>query len=204
MLGLFINTVDPQNKIVLVHHGKILGQKTWKAHQNEANKLLPALQKLFQTAKKKWTDLTHILVVQGPGKFTSTRIGITVANTLAYELKIPVRGIDRLELIMRRLYATDHHFFPLTVYIESERKDFFVARYRKLGRAPVGLTTTIKKEKYIVLFLDGRREGDVQKKEREDFAHILTDLFEDTDRFSSSMVVPLYVRGANITQRKKR
>jgi hypothetical protein len=102
------------------------------------------------------------------------------------------------------LYATDHHIFPLTVYIESERKDFFVARYQRLGRAPVGLTTTIKKGKHIVLFLDGRREENIQKKEREDFSHILKDLFEDTDRFSSSMVVPLYVRGANITQRKKR
>jgi len=205
MLGLLINTVDIQNNIVLVSRGKILGQKTWRAHQNEANILLPALQKLLQKVKKKWTDVTHIVVVQGPGKFTSTRIGITVANTLAHELHIPIRGIDRLEMIMRQLYAADHHIFPVTVYIESERKDFFVARYRRLKKAPVRLTSVVEntKGKYVVVFLNGRREGNIPLRQRADFSYIIN-LFEESDQFTFSPVVPLYVRGANITQRKKR
>jgi tRNA threonylcarbamoyl adenosine modification protein YeaZ len=204
MLGLFINTVDPQNKIFLVRNGKILGQSTWKAHQNEANKLLPALQKLLQTVKKKWTDLTHILVVQGPGKFTSTRIGITVANTLAHELKIPVRGIDRLEMIMRRLYEKNKKIFPLNVYIESERGDFFIAHYKDVHQTLVKLIEKIKTGRHIVLYKDGSLRGHFQNKDFLSLSKTVSILFSDTKKFTSSMVVPLYVRGANITQRKKR
>lgn len=39
-----------------------------------------------------WRDLTAIGAFAGPGSFTGLRIGITVANTLADALKIPIVG----------------------------------------------------------------------------------------------------------------
>ncbi len=36
------------------------------------------------------TDLTGIIVAAGPGSFTGLRIGISVANTLAYAMNVPV------------------------------------------------------------------------------------------------------------------
>ena len=49
-----------------------------------------------------WQDLTEISFMSGPGSFTGLRIGATVVNTLASELKIPLynhRG-EKVELIM--------------------------------------------------------------------------------------------------------
>ena len=37
-------------------------------------------------------DISAIEVVPGPGSFTSSRIGVAVANALAFGLNIPVNG----------------------------------------------------------------------------------------------------------------
>ncbi|MFA5070542.1 MAG: tRNA (adenosine(37)-N6)-threonylcarbamoyltransferase complex dimerization subunit type 1 TsaB [Patescibacteria group bacterium] len=59
---------------------------------NEAEKLLPLIDDLLKKSKSRLADLKAIFVAVGPGPFTSLRIGITIANTLAYSLKIPVIG----------------------------------------------------------------------------------------------------------------
>lgn len=37
-------------------------------------------------------DITEIEVNPGPGSFTGTRIGVTIANALSFSLKVPVNG----------------------------------------------------------------------------------------------------------------
>lgn len=60
----------------------------WEAGRNLARDLLKFLQ-------KKTGDLHNISgigVMKGPGSFTGLRIGLTVANTLADSLQIPIVG----------------------------------------------------------------------------------------------------------------
>lgn len=43
-----------------------------------------------------WADLAFIAVAKGPGSFTSTRIGVVTARTLAQQLDIPLFAISTL------------------------------------------------------------------------------------------------------------
>lgn len=43
-------------------------------------------------------DLDKIFVTVGPGSFTGTRVGLTIAKTVAWTLKLPVVPISTLEL----------------------------------------------------------------------------------------------------------
>ena len=61
---------------------------------DESEKLLPTISKLLKRAKKKWSDIKRIIVVNGPGPFSAVRIGVTDANVLGFALKIPVFGIS--------------------------------------------------------------------------------------------------------------
>ncbi len=61
--------------------------------QNSRVFLLSLLDKLLKKTKHKLSDIDGIAVVVGKGKFTATRIAVTMANTLAYALKIPVIGV---------------------------------------------------------------------------------------------------------------
>jgi tRNA A37 threonylcarbamoyladenosine modification protein TsaB len=61
---------------------------------NQSEKLLPAIDLLLKNNKANG-KLKGIGVVTGPGGFTSVRIGVAVANALAYSLKLPVVGIKK-------------------------------------------------------------------------------------------------------------
>ncbi|MBI5754602.1 tRNA (adenosine(37)-N6)-threonylcarbamoyltransferase complex dimerization subunit type 1 TsaB [Candidatus Peregrinibacteria bacterium] len=91
MFILLINTVWSPNGIFLFSvKGKCLAQKTWKKAQSHSEKLFPAIESVFKKAKKTWRDLSAIYVVNGPGPFTSLRVGIAVANSAGFALQIPV------------------------------------------------------------------------------------------------------------------
>lgn len=76
-------------------------------------------EKFIAQCGAKWSDITAIGVVVGPGSFTGIRLGIAYAKGLAMGLKIPVVPINAFELY---LAATPDAF----VAIDSGRGDFFV------------------------------------------------------------------------------
>lgn len=67
----------------------------------------------------KWSDITAIGVVVGPGSFTGIRLGIAYAKGLAMGLDIPIIPINAFELYL----AEKPDAF---VAIDSGRGDFFV------------------------------------------------------------------------------
>jgi len=80
-----------QKKMPLSPVGAIARQKI-KAVKNQAEKLVPAIDKLLQKNDVKLSALKKIIVAPRGGSFTSLRIGIITANALAYALKIPVEA----------------------------------------------------------------------------------------------------------------
>ena len=84
-------------KIVLTllnQQGEILKFKNIKAVYQQAEKLLINIKKIFVGAGLELHDLKGIMVVIGPGSFTSLRIGVATANTLAWSLNIPILGLE--------------------------------------------------------------------------------------------------------------
>ena len=95
MLILAIQSANPTIEIALLDGEKILFEKTWASERDEISKLLPAIADAFETAKQKLSDLKKIVVVNGPGGFSSTRIGVTIANTLSYALQAELYQLDQ-------------------------------------------------------------------------------------------------------------
>lgn len=77
-------------------------------------------EKFLSENNTKWSDLTAIGVVVGPGSFTGIRLGIAYAKGLGMGLNIPVIPITAFELY---LFSTPDAF----VAIDSGKGDFFVA-----------------------------------------------------------------------------
>lgn len=57
--------------------------------------ILIYLDKLLKELDVKLKNIEYLGVVVGSGGFTSTRLAVTVANALAYALKIPVVGVAK-------------------------------------------------------------------------------------------------------------
>lgn len=98
----------------------VLGGKYKSVVAEKQSTALPAAAEQFMAeCGAKWSDLTAIGVVVGPGSFTGVRLGIAYAKGLALGLNIPVVPINAFELY---LAATPDAF----VAIDSGRGDFFV------------------------------------------------------------------------------
>lgn len=89
---LVINTAQNDNLSLAVLRGKeIVKSVSINAKHKQSDKLLLEIDKLLKKDVKK---LSHIVVVSGPGSFTSLRIGVVVGNTLAWALSLPLAEIS--------------------------------------------------------------------------------------------------------------
>lgn len=104
-MQLLIDTTENQSQVILIKNGKILAQKSFKAHIEHSEKLLPEIEKLLETNKKRVAasfslrDLDAIIVITGPGSFTGCRVGVATANALSFALNVPVVGISKGEIV---------------------------------------------------------------------------------------------------------
>jgi len=91
---LLIDTAGSKTSVGLFWPEKITKVYNRRTDQKSEN-LLVEIQRIFRQNKLKLKDIKAIVINQGPGSFTSLRVGISIANALGYALKIPVIGIKK-------------------------------------------------------------------------------------------------------------
>lgn len=90
---LLLDTSTPVCRLTLVDDSQRV-ESEWQADRALAKGLLGWLNDQLNERGKTWKDVSGIGVFRGPGSFTGLRIGLTVANTLAGSLSIPVVGAE--------------------------------------------------------------------------------------------------------------
>ena len=81
---------------------KIESKKYFLKHivdSKKAQVTLPLIDKILKKYSTGIDNLDSIEVNTGPGSYTGIRIGISIANTLGFILKIPVNGKKAGELV---------------------------------------------------------------------------------------------------------
>lgn len=99
---------SPEDQIVFYYtekrrwKKKIFTRLSWKG-----DGLLFFFDKLLIEADKKLSDIKGLVVVLGKGKFIATRIATTDANALAYILKVPIIGTNKINcpLLLKKIKA---------------------------------------------------------------------------------------------------
>lgn len=99
MVTLILDTTNNKKIIVgLRINGKEYIQ-TEKIKSNKTQIILPMIDKILKKHLLKPEDLSEIQVNAGPGSFTGLRVGLAIANTLSFTLKIPVNSKKVGEMI---------------------------------------------------------------------------------------------------------
>lgn len=99
MYTLFIDTHSDQVLTVLYKDGQVLKFEAENSPQDHCTYAIPTIVKLINSANITVKDLNEIFVVIGPGSFTGVRIGVTIAKTLSFALKIPIKVISSLTVL---------------------------------------------------------------------------------------------------------
>jgi len=95
---LAINSISDPIEISLLKDFKLINEKKYKKKNNEAKKLLFVINELLKENNIQISEIKNIAVVIGEGSYTGTRIGVSVANALAYGLDIKIIEIVNDEL----------------------------------------------------------------------------------------------------------
>lgn len=87
-MKLFIDSTDNTQVIVRLGKREFINKVDSPRNQDVFGFILSCLTQENQ----KQEDITEVEVNPGPGSFTGTRIGVTIANALGFALHIPVNG----------------------------------------------------------------------------------------------------------------
>lgn len=118
IVGLRTDSPDAEVHVFAVG-GKKISSHVWHAGRALGKDLLAVIHGQLQAAGADWSDVTGVIVFEGPGSFTGLRIGITVANTLAYVRGVPIiaaKGNEWLHIGIRRLNNNENDQLALPHY----------------------------------------------------------------------------------------
>ncbi len=94
---IFIDTTNTGETCVsLKSDGETYTEKRPRTVRKE-QEVLQMIKLLLADHKLSLQDITAIEVNKGPGSFTGTRVGVTIANTLGFTLGVKVNGEDFVE-----------------------------------------------------------------------------------------------------------
>lgn len=270
MLILAINTASSSTGIALFEvivksdketkesvHGdeiRLLAEDSWLAKNDEAEKLMPAIAGLLESANKQiksnrhtttkitntrsaspnspynFSDIKQIYVIKGPGSFTGLRVGVTVANTIAYlnsakNFACELFGLTTFEYWHSASQAAGSDNLPVLVYAgsggvylsEHARSASQISEPQIINLSDLNQKLESKKIKSITGDISPAQISILKNSKfiriRKTFAEILKPIIEKnlqksimreiSDLKSEKIIKPLYIKEPGITQSKK-
>jgi tRNA threonylcarbamoyladenosine biosynthesis protein TsaB len=85
-----MRTDKPEAELYIYQGLKKMAETKWAAHLKLAETLNSKIEEILNKSSISYDDLDGIAVFKGPGSFTGLRIGMSVANALAYAQRVPV------------------------------------------------------------------------------------------------------------------
>ncbi|MDN3651297.1 tRNA (adenosine(37)-N6)-threonylcarbamoyltransferase complex dimerization subunit type 1 TsaB [Thalassotalea ponticola] len=97
--------------------------------QSHSLLLLPMVDDVLKQAGIKVADLDGLIFGRGPGSFTGVRIGIGVAQGLAFSADLPVVGISTLQAMAQQAYDNFGHPLVLSA-IDARMSEAYVGLFQ--------------------------------------------------------------------------
>jgi tRNA threonylcarbamoyladenosine biosynthesis protein TsaB len=99
------------------------------APQSHSLVLLPMIDRLLKKADIKLAELDGLIFGQGPGSFTGVRIGVGVAQGLAFAANLKVVGVSTLQIMAQRAYVM-HEQVEVIATIDARMSEVYAGYYQ--------------------------------------------------------------------------
>lgn len=127
---LLLDTSTGLCRLTIIDANQQIFDYQWQADRDLARDLLAYLRDRLAEHQSSLADIKSLAFMRGPGSFTGLRIGATIMNTLAGELKVPIvgqTGDNWQQVALRRLESGQDDKLVLPEYsaganITSARK----------------------------------------------------------------------------------
>lgn len=127
MKFLALDTSTEACSVALALDGQILALDE-VCPQQHSKRILPMLQQLLSDAGVSLYQLDGIIFGRGPGSFTGVRIGVSVAQGLAFGADLPVFGVSTLAA-MAQAAAVQQNATEVIAAIDARMAEVYIAAY---------------------------------------------------------------------------
>jgi len=127
------------------------------APQSHSLLLLPMIDRLLKKADIKLAQLDGLIFGQGPGSFTGVRIGVGVAQGLAFAADLKVVGVSTLQIMARQAYRL-HQQVDVIATIDARMSEVYAGYYQlnAQGIMEAVLDDTVLAPEKLAEYLSGR------------------------------------------------
>jgi len=120
---------------------KVLRFRNIKSALVLENSILPAVDKMLDSAGIKFEQIEGFAIALGPGSFTSLRVGLATIKAFAMATGRPVVGIPTLDIIAKGIIFSD--FDEICVINDARRGNVYACLFDSKGRSSDYLLTTL-------------------------------------------------------------
>jgi tRNA threonylcarbamoyladenosine biosynthesis protein TsaB len=128
MTILAIETTAKMGGISIIRNREIIAENMYSGVETYCKRLIPDIEKMFNSLDISWQELSAVAVSIGPGSFTGLRIGIATAKAIAFSLDIPILGIPTLDALAMNIAPC--HDLLICPVIDARKEQIYTAIYK--------------------------------------------------------------------------
>ena len=135
--------LDSSNKFLsvgLAKDGVVVDKISYEAWQRQSEMMMTEVGNILKRNNIENKDLDGVVVGIGPGSYTGVRIGVTIAKTIAYALKIKAHAKSSLSLLK-------HQEFPTICVFNARSGRSYFGVYK--GREVIEKDTVLENDKVL-------------------------------------------------------
>ena len=106
MYQLLLDSSNVFLSVGLATDGKVVDKICYEAWQRQSEMMVSEIDNILRRNKIDKSELDGVVVGAGPGSYTGVRIGVTIAKTIAYALKIKLYAKSSLSLLKHPEFPT--------------------------------------------------------------------------------------------------
>ena len=207
MKVLYIDTTTSYLYTGIVVEGKLIEEIQTDFGKDLSSVALKKISEMLDNSNLKPNDIDKIIVVNGPGSFTGSRVGVTIAKTYAYSLKKDITTITSLEA-MAASCADDSYQIPIIdarrgyVYgaiFNKENEIVLKQQYIKLDTIKCAAENLVDKFTYIS---NQNFDGILTKKYKPDIENIVN-IYSNKENENPHSVDPIYLKLTEAEEKQK-
>ena len=122
MISLFLDTSSKLLTVILVNNNEVIYNKSIETKNDHTSYAVPMIDEALKINNLKTRDINKIYIVNGPGSFTGTRIGVTIGKTLAYSNEV---GIIPVSSLKQYIFSKDNKDYYVSMIIDKNNRLYY-------------------------------------------------------------------------------
>ena len=222
---LLIETSTDICSVALSADRDVLSIKEKKATRDHAAIITNMVDDVLKEASLKFSDLDAVVLSEGPGSYTSLRVGMSTAKGICFALDLPLIAVKTLESMAEAVIAQEDNFDYVCSMIDARRMEVYASLFNKDGKClveneplvlePDSLDNYLRNGKKLLLCGNGSDKAmELYKEKNVADTAIRTSAknlleaglrsFQSKDFVDLAYFSPNYIKPPNITIAKKR